>query len=109
MPGFNAPLAINIIGHSAGAILFAIFLALLFSGRGWSGARGRYRSGIAAALAMAWNVGSLIVLIAPQLPPQTVRLVVASSFSVLSLLPAVLLHVWLEDGRRGLVVAGYVL
>ena len=52
---------------------------------------------------------SLIVLIAPQLPPQTVRLVVAASFSVLSLLPAVLLHVWLEDGRRGLVVAGYVL
>jgi hypothetical protein len=109
MPEFSAPIAINLIGHSAGAILFAIFLALLFSGRGWSGARGRYRSGVAAALALAWNVGSLTVLIAPDLPPETVRLMVAGSFSVLSLLPAVLLHVWLEDGRRGLVAGGYVL
>src|SRR5215470_8642353 len=100
MPGFNEPLAINIIGHTAGAVLFAIFLALLFSGRGWSGTRGRYLSGLAAALALLWNVGSLVVLVVPGLPPWALNALVASSFSALSLLPAVLLHLWLADSRR---------
>jgi len=29
IPEFSSPLVINIIGHSAGAILFAIFLGML--------------------------------------------------------------------------------
>ena len=49
MPGINEPLLINILGHAAGALIFAIFLGLLFSGRGWSGDRGRNLSGLAAA------------------------------------------------------------
>ena len=102
MPGFSEPLAINIIGHTAGALLFAIFLSLLFSGRGWSGGRGRYLSGAAAGLALLWNLGSLLVLVVPGLSPTTVKVLAAASFSVLSLLPAVLLHVWLDDGRRGI-------
>jgi two-component system, LytTR family, sensor kinase len=109
MPGFNEPLLINTLGHAAGALLFAIFLALLFSGRGWSGARGRYLSGLAAALAMLWNLGSLIVLVFPNLPYGAMALVVAASFSMLSLLPAVLLHLWLEDRERPLVASGYIL
>ena len=44
-----------------------IFLTLLFSGRGWSGGRGRYLSGLAAALSLVWNLGSLIVLVFPRL------------------------------------------
>jgi two-component system LytT family sensor kinase len=109
MPGFNEPLLINIVGHAAGALIFGIFLALLFSGRGWSGARGRYLSGLAAGLSLLWNLGSLVVLVLPALPPTVLNLVVAASFSVLSLLPAVLLHLWLEDGQRPLVVSGYIL
>jgi hypothetical protein len=109
MPGFNEPLAINIVGHTAGAVLFAIFLALLFSGRGWSGARRPYLSGAAAGLALCWNLGSLIVLVFPDLAPWSMRLVVAISFSALSLLPAVLLHVWLHDGHKPIVAAGYLL
>jgi hypothetical protein len=109
MPGFNEPLAINIVGHTAGAVLFAIFLALLFSGRGWSGARRPYLSGVAAGLALCWNLGSLIVLVFPDLAPWSMRLVVAISFSALSLLPAVLLHVWLHDGHKPIVAAGYLL
>src|SRR5262249_47995953 len=35
--------------------------------------------------------------------------VVAASFSMLSLLPAVLLHLWLEDRLRPAVVCGYLL
>jgi two-component system LytT family sensor kinase len=109
MPGFNEPLLINIVGHAAGALIFAIFLGLLFSGRGWSGARGRNLSGLAAGLSLIWNLGSLMVLIFPGWPVPALSLVIAISFSVLSLLPAVLLHLWLEDGRRPLVFSGYVL
>jgi membrane-associated phospholipid phosphatase len=32
---FNQPLLINILGHAAGALIFASFLFLLFSERGW--------------------------------------------------------------------------
>jgi hypothetical protein len=109
MPGFNQPLTINVIGHAAGAILFAIFLALLFSGRGWSGGRGRSLSALAAALALSWNLGSLIVLLAPGLPPAVLNLAVAASFSALTLLPAVLLQVWLAGRLPVLSKAGYLL
>ena len=57
MPGLNQPQLINILGHAAGALIFAIFLFLLFSGRGWSGLRGRYLSGLAAGEALVNNPG----------------------------------------------------
>jgi hypothetical protein len=109
MPGLNQPLLINILGHAAGALIFAIFLVLLFSGRGWSGLQGRLLSALAASLAMAWNLGSLVVLAWPALPPSVLDLVVAMSFSVLSLLPAVLLQVSLEGAWPALAGAGYAL
>src|ERR1019366_8963824 len=43
------------------------------------------------------------------LPPSLLQLVVATSFSLLSLLPAVLLQVSLEGAWPALVGAGYVL
>ena len=103
----NESVLINILGHMAGALIFSIFLALLYSGRGWSGGRGRFLSGLAASLSLIWNLGSLVVLAAPGLPPRILALVVAASFSVLSLLPAVLLHISIE--HTGLIAAGYVL
>ena len=109
MPGLNQPLLINILGHAAGALIFAIFLALLYSGRGWSGSRGRYLPGLAAALSLLWNLGSLVVLTWPGLPATIQSVLVASSFSTLTLLPAVLLHISLGERNRGLVIAGYVL
>jgi hypothetical protein len=109
MTGPNQALLINILGHAGGALIFAIFLTLLFSGRGWSGNRGRHLPAIAAALSLAWNVGSLAVLTWPELPSRVLDVVVAFSFSVLSLLPAVLLHASLEHSRPWLVKAGYVL
>jgi two-component system, LytTR family, sensor kinase len=104
---WNEPLLINTLGHAAGTLIFAIFLVLLYSARGWSGGKGRYLSGLAASLSLAWNLGSLIVLAAPGSAPGAVALVVATSFSVLSLLPAVLLHIAIEDAW--LIGAGYVL
>jgi two-component system, LytTR family, sensor kinase len=109
MLGLNQPLLINILGHAAGALIFAIFLVLLYSGQGWSGMQGRYLSGFAAGLSLAWNLGSLVVLAWPALPPTVLALVVATSFSVLSLLPAVLLQLSLEGAWPALVGAGYAL
>jgi hypothetical protein len=109
MSGTGQPLFINVLGHAGGALIFAIFLALLFSGRGWSGARGRYLPALAATLALIWNLGSLLVLSWPAMPAGLRSVVIAVSFSVLSLLPAVLLHVSLKDGRSVLVAAGYLL
>jgi two-component system LytT family sensor kinase len=109
MPGLSQPLLINILGHAGGALIFAIFLGLLFSARGWAGSRGRTLSALAASLSLAWNLGSLVVLMWPGLSPPLLNLVVAISFSVLSLLPAVLLHISLEGAQPRLVAAGYLL
>ena len=109
MPGLNQPLLINILGHAAGALIFAIFLVLLYSGRGWSGSRGRYLPGLAAVLSLLWNLGSLVVLTWPGLPAAVQGILVACSFSTLTVLPAVLLHISLGGRNRGLVIAGYVL
>jgi two-component system, LytTR family, sensor kinase len=109
MPPFNQPELINILGHAGGALIFAIFLCLLFSGRGWSGLKGRYLSGLAAALSLIWNLGSLVVLVRPNLPAFWLNLAIAISFSVLSLLPAVLLHVSVGSERPQLVAVGYAL
>jgi two-component system, LytTR family, sensor kinase len=106
---FNQPVLINILGHAAGALIFAIFLVLLFSGRGWSGLKGRYLSGLAAGLSLLWNLGSLVVLVRPNLPAVWLNLAIAVSFSVLSLLPAVLLHVSVGSARPHLVMVGYAL
>ncbi len=109
MPALTQPVLINILGHAGGALIFAIFLILLFSARGWSGSRGRTLSAVAASLSLAWNLGSLVVLMWPGLSAPWLNLVVAISFSVLSLLPAVLLHISLEGSQKLLVGAGYLL
>src|SRR5580692_11290954 len=109
MPQLNQPVLINILGHAAGALIFAIFLVLLFSGRGWSGLQGRYLSGLAAGLSLIWNLGSLVVLVRPNLPAVWLNLAIAISFSVLSLLPAVLLHASAGTARPALVACGYAL
>ena len=115
----SQPVFINILGHTAGALIFAIFLGLLYSGRGRPAWRGRYRSALVAVLSLVWNLGSLAVLAYPEMPPRLLDLLVAVSFSVLSVLPAVLLHVWLRDSSArdatfggadlGFVAAGYAL
>jgi two-component system, LytTR family, sensor kinase len=107
VPPLNQPELINILGHTAGTLIFAIFLVLLYSGRGWSGDKGRYLPGLAASLSLAWNLGSLIALAVPSLSSAAVAVITASSFSVLSLLPAVLLHIAIDDAW--LIGAGYLL
>jgi hypothetical protein len=105
----HEPVLVNTIGHSAGAVIFGMLLYYLLVNRRRSG---EGRSGLpvaAAALAMLWNLGSLVALAAGRNGGWIAGVIVAASFSVLSLLPAVLLHISLQSRRRTLWIAGYVL
>ena len=94
------PLLVNTLGHSIGLLLFAGFLFLVLRER----RRGRGAHGslpvAAAALALAWNAGSLVVLASSTAAPMLADVVAAASFSVLSLLPAVLLQLALEGKSK---------
>ncbi len=109
----HAPILVNTLGHCAGAIVFGILFYLLVLD--WRRNRGErdVLPGIAAALALVWNAGSLFALATPDRADPLSDAIVAGSFSVLSLLPAVLLHISLRaspvvPGRMALWIAGYV-
>lgn len=103
------PLLVNSIGHSIGLLLFAGFLFLVLRER----RRGRGAQGslpvAAAALALAWNAGSLVVLATSTPTPMLADVVAAVSFSVLSLLPAVLLQLALDGKNKPIWICGYIL
>lgn len=102
----NESLLVNTLGHSAGVLIFGIFLYLLIQDRASHRLRGSTKSMLAAALAFAWNLTSLIVLGTNQ-AGQFADLTAAIGFSVLSLLPAVLFDLCLRDRFRVLVRLGY--
>lgn len=108
MPNLHEPVLVNTIGHSAGALVFAIFIALLLRQYGWSALRRGGLSIAAATLALLWNAGSVLALTLGG-APEWQAAVMSLSFSALSLLPAVLLHVSLGSGNQRLVLAGYIL
>jgi two-component system LytT family sensor kinase len=109
MPNIHEPQLVNTIGHSAGAVVFGIFLFLLIRDRAASNFRDRWQSFTAAALAFSWNLGSLAVLATYATNSNWTPLLVAFSFSVLSFLPAVLLHISLGDSLRPVSATGYLL
>ena len=109
MSNLHEPQIVNILGHAGGAVIFGIFLFLLLRDRAGTRLRGSWLSVLAASLAFLWNVGSLSVLIASSNHSEYVPLVVFFSFSVLSLLPAVLLQLSLEGSFRPLLTCGYAL
>jgi two-component system LytT family sensor kinase len=100
---------VNVIGHSAGAIIFGIFLYLLLRDRSGARLRGSWLSVAAAGLAFLWNIGSLAILIAATDNSRYADIVVFFCFSVLSLLPAVLLHLSLAGSFAPLIATGYCL
>jgi two-component system, LytTR family, sensor kinase len=99
----NEPLLVNSIGHSVGVLLFAGFLVLVLRDR-----RPNRLAVVAAALALLWNAGSLAVLGASAGWGGAAGWA-AFSFSVLSMLPAVLLHLALGDRRPAIRISGYIL
>jgi hypothetical protein len=98
---------VNTLGHCAGAIVFGMLLYYL--GLDWK----RNRAGrsplpcVAAILAMLWNLGSLVGLATAAENPVS-EAIVAFSFSVLSVLPAVLLRIFIGPERSLLCISGYV-
>src|ERR1039457_1825991 len=102
------PILINTIGHTAGVLLFGVIIALLVRHGRTDGMRHVMLSLIAAVLALSWNIGSLTVLASPHPDSQAIEIVITTSFSMLSLLPAVLLQVALQGRHRLIVGAGYV-
>ena len=109
MSSLHEPQIVNILGHFAGAIIFGIFVYLLLRDRAGTRLRGSWLSVAAGSLAFLWNVGSLSVLIASSANSEYTRILVWFSFSVLSLLPAILLHLSLERSFRPIIALGYVL
>jgi two-component system LytT family sensor kinase len=111
----HEPVLVNTIGHCAGAVLFGMLLYFFLLN--WRRAREERTKlpALAAALAFLWNIGSLVALGVGRQAGTAADVIVAASFSVLSLLPAVLLHISLGPNReRGfnhkpLWLSGYVL
>ncbi|HEY1754225.1 MAG TPA: histidine kinase [Bryobacteraceae bacterium] len=97
-------LLVNTLGHAAGVLIFGIFLFLLIQDRAARRLRGSLKSMLAAALALVWNLASLLVLgMGARTGSDTF------AFSVLSLLPAVLFDLCLAGRQRVLVGVGYAL
>src|ERR1041385_1674038 len=105
----NESLLVNALGHSAGVLIFGIFLYLLVQDRASRRLRGSTKSMLAAALALVWNVASLVVLGMGSRTGELREITVAVAFSVLSLLPAVLFDLCLGDRQLPLAAAGYAL
>jgi two-component system, LytTR family, sensor kinase len=104
-----SPILGNTLGHCTGVACFSILLYLFFLD--WRRSR-RKRSRMAiyaAALGLLWSIGDLVVL-APGLQENlTVHILHVISFSALSFLPAVLLHIWLENRYAYLRYIGYAI
>ena len=105
----NESLLVNTLGHSAGVLIFGIFLFLAIQDRSARQLRGSTKSMLAAALALVWNLASLVALGMGSRTGTFSNLTVAIAFSVLSLLPAVLFDLCLADRQRSLAAAGYAL
>jgi two-component system, LytTR family, sensor kinase len=106
---FHETQLVNTIGHSAGAIIFGIFLYLLLKDRSGTRLRGSWLSFAAAGLAFLWNIGALAALIASTRNANVAEIIVFFCFAVLSLLPAVLLHLSLDGSFTPVIASGYAL
>lgn len=102
------PLLINTVGHSVGLMLFFVLVVLLISDGRRRGYKHTSLSLAAASLALLWNLGSLLVLAVSGDPGRSLGTLAAFSFSVLSVLPSVLLHLVLRGNLKGVVVGGYM-
>lgn len=107
--GDGRHLSVNILGHAAGVLIFGIFLALMLSHRSVQQLRTSRLSLLAGALALIWNVASLVVIVMGRLDRLAESIVAGMAFCALSVLPSVLLNLCL--GRRFPVIIrlGYVL
>jgi two-component system, LytTR family, sensor kinase len=105
----HEPVLVNTIGHCAGAVIFGMLLYFL------PGEPPPRRRGTQQPAGSGRGAGHAVESRVPRGPGSRPRggpiagAIVALSFSVLSLLPAVLLHISLQSRRRAVWIAGYVL
>jgi hypothetical protein len=103
----HQPLQLNLLGHAAGALIFGVFLVLLWRDRIGQHLRGARLSLLACSLAFVWNAGSILAMAyAGTAPAEAILAVLAMA---LSLLPACLLDLLLAGRLRWLARAGYLL
>jgi two-component system, LytTR family, sensor kinase len=105
----HEPVLVNTIGHCSGAVLFGMLLYFFCLNWRYDRDKRTKLPALAAALAFLWNIGSLVALGVGRQGGTTADVIVAASFSLLSLLPAVLLHISLGTEHRLLWWSGYVL
>ena len=105
----HEPVLVNTIGHCAGAVIFGILLYFLFVNWQRTPQKRSTLPAIATILALLWNVGSLVALAAGPKSGRIADVIVAASFSILSTLPALLLHISLGARHPALRVSGYFL
>jgi len=103
------PVLINTIGHTAGVLLFGFIITLFLRDHRAHTIRQTRLSLLAAALALGWNVGSLVALGVSDPNSAFMAIVMTASFAVLSLLPAVLLQIALQGKLAGVTNAGYAI
>ena len=104
----HAPVLVNTLGHCAGTVVFAILLYYLLLDWRRDRVAASPLPSAAALLALLWNVGSLIGMATAAGDPVS-DAIVAASFSVLSLLPSVLLRISLGRDRPVLAFSGYAI
>src|SRR5260370_16177881 len=105
----HEPVLVNTSGHCAGAVIFGMLLYFFLVN--WRRTR-EERSILpllAAIVAMLWNLGSLVALATGPGGGIVADVIVAASFSVLSLLPAILLHSSLGSRHRVVWLRGFSL
>lgn len=90
---------VNWFGHAAGAVVFGIFLGLLWRDR----SPGRNRAAVATLLAFLWNAAELAGLALGSVGPG----LAAFESTVFSLLPAVLFDLVIAGSPRWAMRAGY--
>jgi len=104
-----SPILGNTLGHCTGVAGFSILLYLFFLDWRRSRRKRSFMAACAAFLALLWNIGDLVVL-APGLQENVaVHILHVISFSALTFLTAVLLHIWLEHRDAYLWRVGYVI
>ncbi len=100
---------IDTAGHSAGLILFGL-LAVLFWQNKPAEQNHQTRLHVSAALLVfVWNLAQLLLLAPPTLSETTLNVVEGVSILCLTFLPAILLHISLNERLQGIAFAGYAL
>lgn len=105
----GGPILGNTLGHCAGVAIFSILLYLFLLDWRRSGRERSRMSACAAALALLWNIGDLVVLAPGFEANLAVHVLHGISFSALCFLPAVLLHIWLIERYKPIWIFSYML